>query len=376
MPEEFEDRDLSGSVFWGVNLRGASLRDVDLSGATFFHTRWEDVLVDGTVAGLVVNGVDVTEFVNERDAWHPLRTHIESGDLTVLTRAWRDLLDRWEGVIAGVGNLGSRVPTESVNGEWSLRDTLRHLVFAAEKWLGFPAIGMVSHTPFALPNTGSMSREWPGIDPAADPEWEAVVSGWRECSGRISEWLGSVGPGLLGSSVVVAENGEAPLLMCIQAVLEETFEHLRYATRDLVALCGTEAAGGLGGAPLRAKVGRVLAATLDCAEPGRLAGFWQGLVGGEIDLRTQSAEWVALVGVDGLGNLGFQAVPEQKAVKNRVHLDVDVADLEQASGLAESLGARRIGSVVDEGTNLLQVMSDPEGNEFCLIERRTRPQAR
>ncbi|MGA1542796.1 MAG: VOC family protein, partial [Ilumatobacteraceae bacterium] len=41
-------------------------------------------------------------------------------------------------------------------------------------------------------------------------------------------------------------------------------------------------------------IARVLAVTIDCHDPARLAEFWRDLVGGEIDARTVSDDWVAL----------------------------------------------------------------------------------
>jgi hypothetical protein len=89
--------------------------------------------------------------------------------------------------------------------------------------------------------------------------------------------------------------------------------------------------------------------------------------GGVIDGRNRSAEWVAIEGVPGLAYLAFQRVPEPKLVKNRVHLDISVGDLESAIQTAIGRGAVAVGSVVEEQTNRFQVMHDPEGNEFCFV---------
>ncbi|MFM7496316.1 MAG: VOC family protein, partial [Candidatus Nanopelagicus sp.] len=90
------------------------------------------------------------------------------------------------------------------------------------------------------------------------------------------------------------------------------------------------------------------------------------------DTRTHAVDWVALSGVPGLGYIGFQKVPEKKIVKNRLHFDVDVASIEDAVNLAVALGAKKIATVVEEETNLFQVMLDPEGNEFCFILRKSK----
>jgi aminoglycoside 3-N-acetyltransferase len=106
-----------------------------------------------------------------------------------------------------------------------------------------------------------------------------------------------------------------------------------------------------------------------------LAEFWSALVGGRIDSRTESAEWVALTDVPVFGNIGFQRVPEGKSVKNRVHIDVEVDNIEVSTRVAERFGATRVGEIVDEGISQFQVMCDPEGNEFCLL-RRTSPSSK
>ena len=119
-------------------------------------------------------------------------------------------------------------------------------------------------------------------------------------------------------------------------------------------------------------IGKFLAAVMDCSDPRMLSKFWQQILGGDVDSRTETAEWVALSGVPGLGYLGFQKVPEPKAAKNRVHVDIDVESIEDAANLAVALGAQKVAEIVEEQTNFFQVMLDPEGNEFCFILRKNR----
>lgn len=66
----------------------------------------------------------------------------------------------------------------------------------------------------------------------------------------------------------------------------------------------------------------------------------------------------------GAPGLGFQKVAEAKAGKNRVHLDISVADLVVAKARIEALGGCRIEGYESGG---FLVMTDPEGNEFCLV---------
>ena len=61
----------------------------------------------------------------------------------------------------------------------------------------------------------------------------------------------------------------------------------------------------------------------------------------------------------------MQQVPEPKTVKNRVHLDLKVPDVEATVARLEALGARTAGPIEELGSCWV-VMADPEGNEFCV----------
>ncbi|NNG38001.1 VOC family protein [Flexivirga sp. ID2601S] len=136
--------------------------------------------------------------------------------------------------------------------------------------------------------------------------------------------------------------------------------------------------------------------TFDCADPAALAAFWAEATGGQLEAPPPGFEsWEAALEswavppeewnsrsavVDPAGNgprLFFQRVPEAKAAKNRVHLDLRAApgtagearmtQLESVAARLVALGATRVRrqdpGAMDAGHI---VMQDPEGNEFCL----------
>jgi len=113
-----------------------------------------------------------------------------------------------------------------------------------------------------------------------------------------------------------------------------------------------------------------IAVVMDCADPRRLATFWQSLVGGSVVQETASDEWVAIEGIPQFDYLGFQQVPEGKAAKNRTHIDVMVEKVEKCRDQAVALGATAIGGVVEQEIFRHQVMADLEGNEFCFVQRK------
>jgi hypothetical protein len=118
---------------------------------------------------------------------------------------------------------------------------------------------------------------------------------------------------------------------------------------------------------------------IDCADPSGLARFWCAV----LDYAVQDEE-------DGIVTIGpptmpestthpgpvpptltFARVPEPKTIKNRLHLDVNPTDREQAEEVRRllDLGARPA-DVGQTGEQSWVVLADPEGNEFCVLAAR------
>lgn len=83
---------------------------------------------------------------------------------------------------------------------------------------------------------------------------------------------------------------------------------------------------------------RFLFITLDCADPGTLAAFWSALLETPVGETLDDGRFVFLEGNDALPTICFQRVPEGKTVKNRMHLDFQVEDLEAATARVVELG--------------------------------------
>ena len=116
---------------------------------------------------------------------------------------------------------------------------------------------------------------------------------------------------------------------------------------------------------------------IDAADPSALAGFWQEALGWRHTLDTEDE--VALEPPqrsvhDGVApDLLFLRVPEPKARKNRLHLDLRPDDQNAEVARLEGLGARRIDTGQDADVSWV-VMADPEGNEFCVLTAYTADQ--
>ena len=134
--------------------------------------------------------------------------------------------------------------------------------------------------------------------------------------------------------------------------------------------------------------------TFDALDPARLADFWCEALGYIIQPPPPEFEswddWAiamgipeenwndarALVDPEGSGpRIFIQKVPEEKSAKNRMHLDITVADrkppeegwplLEARAAELEAIGATR-GEKFEQMGSYWIVMADPEGNEFCI----------
>ena len=118
------------------------------------------------------------------------------------------------------------------------------------------------------------------------------------------------------------------------------------------------------------RIGRLGWIQIDCADPVRLATFWSHVLGAEIGSPLgDPPHYLGLVPANPHEPVvSFHRVPEAKTVKNRLHLDVEVEDVETATAGIEGLGGRRLPSddFSEHGFNW-RVMADPEGNEFCLV---------
>ena len=119
-----------------------------------------------------------------------------------------------------------------------------------------------------------------------------------------------------------------------------------------------------------AGVGRLGWIQVDCADPVRQADFWSRVLGVEVDdALGDPPHYLGLVPASpGAPVVSFQRVPETKTVKNRLHLDIAVDDVEAASDRIADLGGVRLpGDDFAEHGFHCPVMADPEGNAFCLV---------
>jgi hypothetical protein len=241
-PRLFDDVDLSGAVFRETNLSGARMRGVLLLGAD----------IDGAINGLVVNGVEVEPLISdELDRRHPERTKLRPTDASGLREAWQVVESFWAPTMSRALAMSEADRNRSVDGEYSFAQTLRHLVFATDAWLGIAVLGEdAAFDPLGLPASFITNGESFGIDTQAQPDFAAVVAVRESRLAKVREFLASVTdddlsrPRVTGTNAGWPPPGERNALECLLVILNEEWAHHRFAVRDLDALAAANSAEG------------------------------------------------------------------------------------------------------------------------------------
>ena len=119
-------------------------------------------------------------------------------------------------------------------------------------------------------------------------------------------------------------------------------------------------------------IGTSTGCVIDGPDTMALARFWAAMFDTDIESITNEgqadeASTSTWPGATTRRVLRFQRVPEAKVVKNRLHLDIEVDELEPAIGRVRELGGSVVQPLVTEFGYDVAIMGDPEGNEFCLI---------
>ena len=112
-------------------------------------------------------------------------------------------------------------------------------------------------------------------------------------------------------------------------------------------------------------VGALYAITMDVNDLETCANFWSQVLG--IGILYQDEKYLRLGQKGERPTLLLQKVPEPHKVKNRVHIDLDVADLDVAVSRVQELGGNKLRELSEYGIKWA-VMTDPDGNEFCLVQ--------
>jgi uncharacterized damage-inducible protein DinB len=216
----------------GTDLAGAVFRDVDLSGAT----------ITGLIGGLTINDVEVEPLVTaELDRRHPERILLRSDDPDDLRQGWSLVRDQWTATIQRVEQLPPSLQRQRLDGEWSVLETLRHLVFVADDWFGRTVLA--EPDPYwraGLVPTFLVEFQPDSIDPSEDPDLAEILDRFGARVVQLDQFLSGLTADELvrecPANLSLGESTPVTVLTCVQMVLDEFAAHRRYAERDINTL--------------------------------------------------------------------------------------------------------------------------------------------
>jgi hypothetical protein len=236
--------DFEGAEFVDLSMAGAEFREVDLSDVRMHGVLLINADIDGAINGLRVNGVEVLPLIEaELDRLHPERLRLRP----TTPQEMRDAVDVIEGLWHATVQRARALPDDaahrSVNGEWSLAQTLRHTIFVIDAWFGH-AVAQRSKAfhPVGLPASFIPNGAEFGIDDAADPSLDEILAARAERIADLRAYLatvtqddldGSAGP---NTAPGFPEPAERNVARCLRVIFHDEWEHVRFANRDLAVI--------------------------------------------------------------------------------------------------------------------------------------------
>jgi hypothetical protein len=235
--EEFE-----GATFVKTSFKGATLRFSDVSGVTMRSVDVDGLDIDShdlAYGSLFVNGVDVVPLVEaELNRQFPGRELQNAQTPEGLREAWVAVQSAWQTTVA---DTPPSLVDVHVEDEWSLAQTLRHLILATDTWLRgailreqqpFHEIGQI------FTGAGEMGFDM-SIFRAEPPAYDEILSVRAEHQQQVTDFLATVTADLLAEERddPWGDGGWHPTVGdCLRVILQEEWAHLRYIRRDLARL--------------------------------------------------------------------------------------------------------------------------------------------
>jgi hypothetical protein len=228
------------------DIGGLEIRDCDVTGLKIVDCYGGGIYLGGDFDSVVVNDVDVTAYVQvQLDEQHPVRVLArEATSPDDYRTAWDEIETRWAAALDRAAKLPKEKLQQRVDGEWSFVETLRHLLFAGDAWLGNAVLEeQNAYHPLGLPAGGMPPDDLAklGLTVAASPTLEEVLAARLRRAATMRLAVDTLTAAELDRTCGRKPADGYPdqgytVRRCLKVVLREEAEHLRYAQRDLAVL--------------------------------------------------------------------------------------------------------------------------------------------
>jgi len=234
----FESKDLRGSTFREVDLRDSRFREVWFGNVVMRGVALIDVDIDGEIDNVRINGVDVVPLVEAQlDRLMPDRVKMRPTDADGFRRAWDIVEQLWAGTVHRARTFTSDQLNESVDGEWSFIQTLRHLAFATDCWVNRVLLGdPLPFHPLDQPFDGADPHPDVSLDIEARPSLDEVLELRADRMATVRRLLDELTDDRLAEPVEGPSwppGDSYPVKEALLTVLNEEWQHRLYAERDL-----------------------------------------------------------------------------------------------------------------------------------------------
>jgi DinB superfamily len=235
-------KQFEGASFVKASFKGATLRFSDVSGVTMRSVEVDGLDIDSHdlhFGSLFVNGVDVVPLVEaELDRQFPGRELRKAETPEGLREAWVAVQSAWQTTVA---DTPPDLVDAHVEDEWSLAETLRHLILATDAWLRGGILGM--EQPFHEIGQIFTGAAEAGFDMSIfrpdTPSYDEILAVRAERQQLVTDFLATATPELLAEERDNPWGGDdwhPTVGDCLRVILEEEWAHLRYVRRDLARL--------------------------------------------------------------------------------------------------------------------------------------------
>ena len=242
MANESEARNFENATIVRTSFRGATLRSCDLTGVSMRSVDVDGLDIDSHdlfFGSLIVNGVDVVPLVTaELNRRFPGRELQDAKTPEGLHDGWEAVQRAWATTVAATP---PELVDAHVDDEWSLAQTLRHLVLATDAWLRGAIMGI--EQPFHEIGLIFTGADRMGFDMSIfrtdEPTFDEILAVRAERQQLVTDFLATVTPELLAEERDNPWGGDdwhPTVGDCVRVILEEEWAHLRYARRDLALL--------------------------------------------------------------------------------------------------------------------------------------------
>ena len=234
--------EFAGATFVQASFKDAVIRFSDFRGVTMRETDVAGLEIDSHdlfFGSLTVNGVDVVPLVDaELNLQFPGRELQKSQTPEGLRAGWVAVRAAWQETVESTPR---ELWDARVGDEWSLAQTLRHLVLATDAWLRggierreqpFHEIGQIFSGAAQMGFDMSIFR-------TDEPTYDEILVVRAERQQLVTDFLAMATPELLGEERDNPWGGgdwHPTVGDCVRVILEEEWAHLRYARRDLALL--------------------------------------------------------------------------------------------------------------------------------------------